>query len=198
MERQGAGHGAEQGAGQGAVGSLFSHRLGVTWMQVLQLLVCGLVLVPVRLVLVSLVAASIYLCSVAGLAGLAEPPAAPLSGWRAVLQRGMWSSAGHFAFWALGFRVELVGRRAERSEAPILVVAPHTSFLDVFTIALCYASPVARIENSRTTFMWAPQMVGHTIFVDRRCQSSRQQAGQEIIDRASSPLPWPQVLASLT
>ena len=79
----------------------------------------------------------------------------------------MWTTAGYVIFYALGFRVEIVGTQAQRSEAPVLVVAPHTSFLDVFCIALCYASPVARVENMKTPVLWAPQAVGHTIFVDR-------------------------------
>merc|ERR1719513_206425 len=79
----------------------------------------------------------------------------------------MWSISGYIIFYALGFRVEIIGEQAPRNVAPVLVVAPHTSFLDVFTIALCYSSPVARIENSDTPVLWAPQAIGHTIFVDR-------------------------------
>ena len=79
----------------------------------------------------------------------------------------MWTSAGYVAFLLLGFRIEIRGDQAARDEAAVLIVAPHTSFMDVFTIALCYASPVARIENKDTCFMWAPQAIGHTIFVNR-------------------------------
>ena len=65
----------------------------------------------------------------------------------------MWTTSGYVAFWFLGFRVNIIGQQASRQEAPVLIVAPHSSFLDVFTIALCYASPVARIENSKTWFL---------------------------------------------
>ena len=91
----------------------------------------------------------------------------PHTGWRKVFQNAMWTSAGYVAFLLLGFRVEIRGEQAARDEAAVLIVAPHTSFMDVFTIALCYASPVARIENKDTCFMWAPQAIGHTIFVNR-------------------------------
>ena len=84
-----------------------------------------------------------------------------------MFQNAMWTSAGYVAFLLLGFRVEIRGEQAARDEAAVLIVAPHTSFMDVFTIALCYASPVARIENKDTCFMWAPQAIGHTIFVNR-------------------------------
>ena len=136
----------------------------------------------------------------------------PHTGWRKVFQNAMWTSAGYVAFLLLGFRVEIRGEQAARDEAAVLIVAPHTSFMDVFTIALCYASPVARIENKDTCFMWAPQAIGHTIFVNRftlrptshqslihnhgnirRNQESRLQASTEITERALSPLSWPQV-----
>lgn len=95
----------------------------------------------------------------------------PHVGWRAMFQHCMWTVSGFLAFWLLGFRVNILGQQASREEARILVVAPHSSFMDVFTIALCYASPVARIENSKTWFLWAPQAIGHTIFVDRLAQN---------------------------
>ena len=91
----------------------------------------------------------------------------PHVGWRWWFQHCMWTFSGYVAFWLLGFRVNILGKQASREEARVLIVAPHSSFMDVFTIALCYASPVARIENSNTWFLWAPQAIGHTIFVDR-------------------------------
>ena len=84
-----------------------------------------------------------------------------------MFQNAMWIVSGYVAFFLLGFRVEIRGRQAQRREAPVLIVAPHSSFLDVFTISLCFASPVARIENKDTPFLWAPQAIGHTIFVNR-------------------------------
>jgi len=106
----------------------------------------------------------------------------------------MWTTSGYVAFWFLGFRVNIIGQQASRQEAPVLIVAPHSSFLDVFTIALCYASPVARIENSKTWFLWAPQAIGHTIFVDRSSPESRERALADIVDRARSEEAWPQLL----
>ena len=91
----------------------------------------------------------------------------PHTGWRKMFQNAMWIVSGYVAFYLLGFWVEVRGKQAARKEAPVLIVAPHSSFLDVFTIALCFASPVARIENKETPFLWAPQAIGHTIFVNR-------------------------------
>ena len=140
----------------------------------------------------------------------------PHTGWRKMFQNAMWIVSGYVAFYLLGFWVEVRGKQAARKEAPVLIVAPHSSFLDVFTIALCFASPVARIENKETPFLWAPQAIGHTIFVNRlvsikntstcflltqstlyflnrKSQDSRQQASHEITERSLSPEAWPQV-----
>ena len=91
----------------------------------------------------------------------------PHTGWRKFFQQMMYLNASYIALYLLGFQVDVKGQQASRDEAPILIVAPHTSFLDVFIIALCRGSPLARIENKNTVFMWAPQAIGHTIFVNR-------------------------------
>lgn len=173
----------------------FSHQLDLTLADKLKFLVCSVVLVPVRLCLALLVAFLIWLSSRLGLLGRDTETwdDKPQQGWRAFFQNCMWTSSGYIIFYALGFRVNIVGQQAPRSTAPVLIVAPHSSFLDVFTIALCYASPVARVENKTTPVLWAPQAVGHTIFVDRRSVDSRQGAMSAIVTRARSPLPWPQI-----
>ena len=91
----------------------------------------------------------------------------PHTGWRKFFQQMMYMNASYIAMYLLGLQVDVKGKQASRDEAPILIVAPHTSFLDVFIIALCRGSPLARIENQNTVFMWAPQAIGHTIFVNR-------------------------------
>jgi len=95
------------------------------------------------------------------------------------------------------FRLKIECVPASRDEAPVVICAPHTSFLDVFVIAICRGSPVARIENSKTPGMSAIQTVGHTIFVDRRSDQSRHAALQTILSRVTSSLSWPQVVCLL-
>jgi len=173
----------------------FGHKLILSTSDKLTFFLCSVFLVPFRLFLAFLVGFLIWLSSRLGLM-FRNPDTwddKPAHGWRAFFQNCMWTTAGYVIFYALGFRVEIVGTQAQRSEAPVLVVAPHTSFLDVFCIALCYASPVARVENMKTPVLWAPQAVGHTIFVDRRSSDSRTEAMGKIIKRASSTLPWPQL-----
>jgi len=175
----------------------FCHKLDLAWPDKVKFIVCSLVLVPIRLTLVLVVAFLIWLSSRLGLAG-SDPGTwdtkpLPQQGWRKVCQNCMWATSGYLVFWALGFRVSIVGKQAPRSHAPILIAAPHTSFLDVFIISICFSSPVARVENMHTPVLWAPQAIGHTIFVNRRSIESRQTCMSSIMTRARSTLSWPQI-----
>ena len=38
---------------------------------------------------------------------------------------------GYAIFYAAGFRIKIIGKQATRKEAPVLVGAPHSSFLEV-------------------------------------------------------------------
>lgn len=154
---------------------------------------CGLLLVPLRVFL--LVLALLFSWMTAHLAslGMAECDlTSPLPGWRQVARR-WWYRTVYFWYWAMGFRVRIVGERVERSRAPILIVAPHTSFLDTGVVALCQASPVARIENKNTPMIGVFQFLGQTVHVDRRDQHSREKALQVIHDRATADGDWPQL-----
>ena len=148
---------------------VFSHRLQLSVRDKIVFLLLSPLLVPARILLSLLLALLIWSSSRLGLL-FSDPRLRDLSphvGWRRMFQNSMWTISGYIAFWLLGFRVRILGQQVSREQAPVLIAAPHTSFMDVFTIALCYASPVARIENSHTWFLWAPQAIGHTIFVDR-------------------------------
>lgn len=49
-----------------------------------------------------------------------------------------------------GVQIKTKGRQADKRQAPILVVAPHSSFLDAIIIHVCeYSSPLAR-DNDQT------------------------------------------------
>jgi 1-acyl-sn-glycerol-3-phosphate acyltransferase len=64
-------------------------------------------------------------------------------------------------------RIILTGRQAQRQEAPILVCAPHTSWLDPLVVSLCRSSPVAREEQRMNPVTHACGLLIQDIFVDR-------------------------------
>ena len=87
-------------------------------------------------------------------------------GWRRKLM-DWYSAFGMLIFWAAGFRVKVKGKQASRAEAPILVGAPHSSFLEALIIYMCGSSPVSRHENKTAFLISACQLFYQAIFVDR-------------------------------
>jgi len=176
--------------------NLFYHRLPpLSLLDKLVLCVAGVFLVPIRFFLALLVMLSAWLVSGLGLMFRDKEAfeRRPQGGWRGLCREYMYTSTSSVILACLGFRLKIEGEVADRDEAPVVICAPHTSFLDVFVIAVCRGSPVARIENSKTPGMSAIQTVGHTIFVDRRSDQSRRSALETIVSRALSPLNWPKV-----
>lgn len=85
------------------------------------------------------------------LAGLSkEERSRPVEGWRRWLFHPIVWLLSRAVFFSMGFLwVKVKGRRADLKEAPVLVVAPHSGFLDM--LVLCptqLATVVSRSENT--------------------------------------------------
>jgi len=176
--------------------SLFEHSLPrFTLSEKLLLLLRGIILVPIRLVLSVTVMVITWTISVLGLVARDRHSfeIQPAVGWRGQCREMMYTLTSRGILWAIGFQLKVIGEQAPRQEAPVVIAAPHTSFIDVYVISICRGSPVARSENRSTPGMSAIQHIGHTIFVDRRSADSRQSALDSIVTRVTSPQPWPQV-----
>merc|ERR1712141_25332 len=106
-------------------------------------------------------------------------------GWRRTLM-DWYSWSGTLIFWAAGFRIKVNGQQASRAEAPILVGAPHSSFLEAMIIYMCGSSPVSRHENKTAFLISACQLFYQAIFVDRRTSETRKRALEMICERARS------------
>lgn len=84
-------------------------------------------------------------------AGLSEEERSrPVQGWRRWLLHPLMLGLSRLAFFFLGFLwVRVKGRRAELKEAPVLVVAPHSSFMDMVSLMPTQlATVVSRSENT--------------------------------------------------
>ena len=104
--------------------------------------------------------------------------------------------------------MKVKGRRAPRAEAPILVVAPHSTFYDA--LAALWDDDrrnretpyvVSRTENLRVPLLGKILRFAQTVAVSREDPESRQRAKQEIIRRAESKEEqeegkggWPQLM----
>ena len=132
----------------------FTNVISLTPLYLVKSVLFGWLLVPVRVLLFLLTFLFSWVTAHLIMVGMDKTLALePLTGCRQVARRWWFYSTGYLIYWSMGFRVKIVGERAPRNKAPILIVAPHTSFLDISVVMLCQASPVARIENMKTPFL---------------------------------------------
>lgn len=86
------------------------------------------------------------------MAGLSEEERSrPVTGWRHWLFHPIIWLLSRAVFFCVGFLwVRVKGRRADLKEAPVLVVAPHSSFLDMLVLyPTQLATVVSRSENTK-------------------------------------------------
>ncbi|CAK1544860.1 unnamed protein product [Leptosia nina] len=101
---------------------------------------------------------------------------------------------GKMSYLAGGMAITIRGRQASRREAPILVVAPHSSFLDSCIVYATRMSSVIVRKESMDNYVG--KLINYTqpVYVWRDDPNSRQNTIKEIIERATSKEDWPQVL----
>ncbi|KPJ10145.1 1-acylglycerophosphocholine O-acyltransferase 1 [Papilio machaon] len=98
------------------------------------------------------------------------------------------------SYLAGGMAISIRGRQASRREAPILVVAPHSSFLDSCIVYATRMSSVIVRKESMDNYVG--KLINYTqpVYVWRDDPNSRQNTIKEIIERATSKEDWPQLL----
>ncbi|CAH2039248.1 unnamed protein product, partial [Iphiclides podalirius] len=101
---------------------------------------------------------------------------------------------GKMSYLAGGMAISIRGRQASRAEAPILVIAPHSSFLDSCIVYATRMSSVIVRKESMDNYVG--KLINYTqpVYVWRDDPNSRQNTIKEIIERATSKEDWPQVL----
>ncbi|XP_058063192.1 lysophosphatidylcholine acyltransferase isoform X1 [Anopheles bellator] len=154
-------------------------------------------LLPFRVMLILVCLSMAWTLAHIGLFGLSAEDlrTKPLSGWRrqlrhltALVMRALFL-CGSFNF------IRYKGARASPKEAPVICVAPHTSFCDSIAVVVCGPSAVvAKYETASLPFFGKLIDYAQPIYVCREDAHSRQTTIREIIQRASSPEDWPQIL----
>lgn len=151
-----------------------------------------LLLVPVRVIVAFISLVLAWGISVIGLYD--TDISTPVTGWRAQLQQ-VSCFFGRVCCRCCGFSVTITGVRVPKSEAPVLVVAPHSSFFDalaIFWSGLPFI--VNREENKDLLFIGKCVQFAQAIFVSRDKKESREECKQEIKKRVNSTQPWRQFL----
>lgn len=172
--------------------SPFYVRLKFSLREKIEMGLACFLLLPIRILVGTLSLVTSWTASSIGLIGLDEN--LPARGWRKKLQTfTCW--LGQMCVCATGIRVNVIGKRLPKSVAPVLVVAPHTSFLDglaIFWSGLPFI--VSREENKNIPLIGKCIQFAQAIFVRREDRDSRQKALSEINNRVHSDEPWKQFL----
>lgn len=100
---------------------------------------------------------------------------------------------GHALFFSMGFIVSVKGKIASPAEAPIFVVAPHSTFFDgIACVVAGLPSMVSRNENVQVPLIGRLLRAVQPVLVSRVDPDSRKNTINEIIRRATSGGEWPQ------
>ncbi|XP_053127372.1 lysophosphatidylcholine acyltransferase 2 [Hemicordylus capensis] len=155
----------------------------------------GLVLVPLRAICLLLILLIAWPFAVLATSCHSGKGTVPLLGWkRAVTYRAL-TFLGRALFFAMGFQVKVKGQLASPQEAPILTVAPHSSFFDGIVCVLAgLPSTVSRLENLSAPILGRILSALQPVVVSRVDPDSRKNTINEITRRATSGEGWPQVL----
>ncbi|KAM9426259.1 lysophospholipid acyltransferase LPCAT4 [Pholidichthys leucotaenia] len=175
----------------------FIHQVKLTRVQRIRGIILGTVLFPLRMALAALFFLIIWPVARLRLAGLPEEERAkPVRGWRRWFFHPIIHLLSRAVFFSVGFLwVKVKGQRADLKEAPVLVVAPHSSFLDM--VVLCpaqLAMVVSRSENANLPVIGALLEFNQSVLVSRKDPESRKKAVTQLQERLTSNGYWPQML----
>ncbi|KAM3877227.1 lysophosphatidylcholine acyltransferase 2 [Diretmus argenteus] len=174
----------------------FVQQTKLTKAEIAKCVLLGIFLVPIRAVLLSLVLmvtwpVALVITFMHPLKGAVEP----MTGWRRFMCRTVMAALGRAYYFCMGFRVVVKGDQVSSIEAPILAVAPHSTFFDgIVCIVAGLPSTVSRVENLATPIFGRFVRCLQPVLVSRQDPDSRKNTIREIDSRAKSGGRWPQVL----
>uniref|UniRef100_H3CDG3 Lysophosphatidylcholine acyltransferase 4 n=1 Tax=Tetraodon nigroviridis TaxID=99883 RepID=H3CDG3_TETNG len=174
----------------------FVHELEMSRFRRIRGIILGSILFPLRITLASFFFLIMWPFARLRLAGLSEEERSRPRGWRRWLFHPIVLLLSRAVFFSVGFLwVRVKGRRAALKEAPVLVVAPHSSFFDM--LVLCptqLATVVSRSENSNLPVIGALLEFNQSVLVSRKDPESRKKAAAQLNERLTSDGYWPQML----
>ncbi|XP_063054410.1 lysophosphatidylcholine acyltransferase 1 [Engraulis encrasicolus] len=172
----------------------FVHDLRFTPLQKAQIAVMTVTLFPVRLLMAAFMMLLAWPFAFLATMGRSETAVEPQTLWRRfvdlalrVIMRVMWFSGGFH--W-----MRVKGRPASPSEAPILTLAPHSSYFDAIPVTNTMASIVMKRESKDIPLWGTLIKFIRPVFVSRSDQDSRRKTVEEIKRRAQSGGEWPQIM----
>ncbi|XP_052002984.1 lysophosphatidylcholine acyltransferase 2 [Xyrauchen texanus] len=179
-----------------AVLNPFVHDLKLTKADQVKCFLLGIILVPLRSIFLILVIMVMW--PVAAMITFRQPlkgAVEPVTGWRRFMCQRVFTFLGRMYFFGMGFRVVVKGKQASSVEAPILAVAPHSSFFDaIVCIEAGLPSTVSRSESLEAPIFGRFLRCVQPVLVSRKDPDSRRNTILEITRRAQSEGRWPQMI----
>lgn len=174
----------------------FQNHLKLSCCDKFKVAFCAVFFFPFRLIIIiSLLIIAIIFAAIA-IAGIPEEVLykQPLKGWRKRL-RNCIPYIGRLILFTAGFYyIKINGKRATRRDAPIIVAAPHSGYMDlVIAYSLDIPCCVSKIENSRLTIFGVLIRAMQPIFVMREDSQKKSEVINEIKARSTSDSEWPQL-----
>jgi len=173
----------------------FVHVLSLSYIQIIKVCLLGIILMPLRLLISFFCLTLSTSLAVVGLKGLekGEIDKRPFVGWRLAI-RNVIGYILRFMYFCCGFKVTVIGKQANPEDAPILVVAPHSTFFDSLAVCVMGApSVVAKAETSSIPFWGSLIKYTQPVLVHRTDVNSRLNTIKQIVERSEGQ-GWQQVL----
>ncbi|XP_053743389.1 lysophosphatidylcholine acyltransferase 1 [Synchiropus splendidus] len=172
----------------------FVHILKFTPLEKAKLAFMTVTLFPIRLLIAAFMMLLAWPFAFVASVGRSETTVEPQCLWRRlvdiilkIIMRVMWFAGGFH--W-----MTVKGRRALPAEAPILTVAPHSSYFDAIPVTMTMASIVMKAESKDIPLWGTLIKYIRPVFVSRSDQNSRKKTVEEIKRRAHSGGEWPQIM----
>ncbi|XP_056457455.1 lysophosphatidylcholine acyltransferase 1 [Gadus chalcogrammus] len=172
----------------------FVHLLRFTPLEKAKIALMTVTIFPIRLIIVAFMMLLAWPFAFLASMGRSEAVVEPQCLWRRVvdlllkvIMRLMWFAGGFH--W-----VKVKGRKALPAEAPILTLAPHSSYFDAIPVTMTMASIVMKAESKDIPLWGTLIKFIRPVFVSRSDPDSRRKTVEEIKRRACSGGEWPQIM----
>ncbi|KAF7664363.1 hypothetical protein LDENG_00179090 [Lucifuga dentata] len=172
----------------------FVHVLRFTLLEKAKIALMTVTLFPIRLFIAAFMMLLAWPFAFLASVGRSETTVEPQCLWRRVvdvvlklIMRVMWFAGGFH--W-----MTVKGRRALPAEAPIITLAPHSSYFDAIPVTMTMSSIVMKAESKDIPIWGTLIKFIRPVFVSRSNQDSRKKTVEEIKRRAHSGGEWPQIM----
>lgn len=169
----------------------FDHRISLTPYEWIQVLVLTLTFLPVRIVLMIIFAVLSWFFAALGLIGVPfdELRYKPMNLFRRrYVKAVIWYCLRALFFVGGFYRFRTKGQQASRKEAPILVFASHSTFVDILPVLVVGGISVVSKADARHYPLYG-KVITYTqpVYVDRGDKKSKKNTIEEIRRRALDP-----------